>query len=235
MTDIEIHKIKTLTFDIFGTVIDLAGSLIPPTDEFLRDHDANVSSTEFWKDWRSRQRIEQYQDNLLLLGHSGYLETCKRAFIYCLKLHNIPFTYDEIDQFMIVYKTLKPYPDAIQGLATLSNHFQLVALSNGEEYFLNHLITNNIKINFDRVISVEKVGQFKPHPGIYRYASQQLGKNPGQIMMVAAHAFDILGAKACGYYGAYINRYDLPTEESIYQPDLTLKNFVELSDTLTAE
>jgi 2-haloacid dehalogenase len=234
MFDIKFDEIETLTFDIFGTVIDLAGSLVPPTDKFLRDHDSNVSSADFWNDWRSRQRIEQYQDNLLLLGHSGYLETCKRAFIYCLKLHNIAFTRTEIEEFMDVYQDLKPYPDAIQGLTALSNNFQLVALSNGEEHFLEHLINNNIKIGFNSIISVEEVGQFKPHPAIYRYACQKLSKKPWQIMMVAAHAFDILGAKACGYYGAYINRYGLPTEESAYQPDIILNNFVELADTLTS-
>ena len=27
-----------------------------------------------------------------MLGHSGYLETCRRAFVYCLKKHGVGYT-----------------------------------------------------------------------------------------------------------------------------------------------
>jgi len=31
-------------------------------------------------------------------------------------------------------------------------------------------------------------------------------------MVVASHAFDIMGARACVYRGSYVNRYRLPYE-----------------------
>ena len=37
MTKSPIENVKTLTFDIFGTVLDLAGSLIPPLDNLLKE------------------------------------------------------------------------------------------------------------------------------------------------------------------------------------------------------
>jgi len=40
-----IDNVTTLTFDIFGTVLDLAGSLIPPLNELLLRIDANPSIT----------------------------------------------------------------------------------------------------------------------------------------------------------------------------------------------
>ena len=36
MTENPVEKVTTLTFDIFGTVLDLAGSLIPPLDDLLK-------------------------------------------------------------------------------------------------------------------------------------------------------------------------------------------------------
>ena len=49
-------------------------------------------------------------------------------------------------------------------------------------------------------------------------------------MMVASHSFDIIGAKACGYKGAYINRYDLPVEDMNYSPDITVIDFYEFTN-----
>lgn len=83
-------------------------------------------------------------------------------------------------------------------------------------------------VEFDAIISVDQVGAFKPSPGIYRKAVQRLGCEPSEIMMVAAHSFDILGAQACGFRAAYVNRYGLPTEESDYQPEIIVWDFVEL-------
>jgi 2-haloacid dehalogenase len=53
--------------------------------------------------------------------------------------------------------------------------------------------------------------------------------------MVASHSFDILGARACGFRGAYVNRYNLPYEDSSLRPDLTVKDFLELSRRLAAK
>ena len=229
MPDESLARVKYLTFDIFGTVMDLTGSLAGPAGEFLSAHGSEMTGQAFYAEWRERQRIEQYQDNLLMLGHSGYLETCRRAFVYCLKKHNVAYTAESVREFMQVYKSLQPYPDAVEGLRWLSQRYGLVALSNGEQWYLEELLGNNVPVAFDAIISVDQVGAFKPAPGIYRKAAQRLGCGPGEIMMVAAHAFDILGAQACGFRAAYVNRYGLPTEESTYQPDIIVADFVELA------
>ena len=229
MPDGYLARVKCLTFDIFGTVMNLRGSLAGPAGEFLAAHGSGMTGESFYADWRERQRIEQYQDNLLMLGHSGYLETCRRAFVYCLKKHNVSYTADEVREFMTVYRELWPYDDAIEGLRSLEARYRLIALSNGEQWYLEELLGNNVPVKFDSIISVDQVGAFKPSPGIYRKAVQQLGCEPGEIMMVAAHAFDILGAQACGFKAAYVNRYKLPTEDSAYQPDIIVDDFVELA------
>ena len=68
-------------------------------------------------------------------------ETCRRAFIYCLRLHGVEFDYDDVDRFMAVYDDLKPLDDAVSGLQRLadSGRYQLVALSNGEQDYLEKL------------------------------------------------------------------------------------------------
>ena len=233
-TDNPIDKVTTLTFDIFGTVLDLAGSLIPPLNELLLriNADPTITGEAIWAHWRQRQRIEQYQDNLLMLGHSGYLAVKRKALIYTLRSQKIEFTYDQVDEFMQSYQKLSPFQDALDGLTRLKKRYELVMLSKGEQWYLEHLANNQIGIEFQEIISAQSVGQFKPHPAVYRFASQKLGLEPSQIMMVAAHSFDILGARHSGFRGAYVNRYDLPYDESDYKPDFTTTSFLELCDQL---
>ena len=59
-----------------------------------------------------------------------------------------------------------------------------------------------------------------------------LSTEPGQIMMVAAHSVDVLGGRACGYRGAFVNRYSLPYEDTTLRPDLIVKDFTDLCERL---
>ena len=67
-----IQRVDTLTFDIFGTVLDLTNGIVPTLDGFLAQKRAAISGADLWTQWRARQRIEQYQDTIVMLGHSGY-------------------------------------------------------------------------------------------------------------------------------------------------------------------
>jgi 2-haloacid dehalogenase len=51
-------------------------------------------------------------------------------------------------------------------------------------------------------------------------------------MMVSANSFDVMGARACGFRGAFVNRYQLPYEDTPFQPDVVVKDFHELADSL---
>ena len=224
MTRDPVDDVTVLTFDIFGTVLDLSGSLVPATARLLAAAGSPVAADDFWAQWRERQRIEQYQDALLMTGHSGYLETCRRALIYCLRRNRVEPDDQAVDGLM----------EAYQGLRRLGGTYRLAALSNGEPDFLAHLVNNRIKIELDAIVSVEEGGAFKPHPSVYRSAARILGEEPQRIMMVAAHSFDIMGARASGYRGAYVNRYDLPFEVTPYRPDIVVDDFIGLASRLTA-
>ena len=95
------------------------------------------------------------------------------------------------------------------------------------------MVKNNIGIDFNEILCAEMVSQFKPHPSVYRFAANRLELEPAQIMMVASHSFDILGARHSGFRGAYVNRYGLPYEESEFRPDITVNDFDQLCEKLS--
>lgn len=224
--------VQALTFDLFGTILDLGGSLTPPLLPLLQAKGAAITADAFWAQWRDRQRIEQYQDTLMMLGHSGYLETARRALVYTLRRNNIDATTAEVATFMQNWQQLSPFPDVVPALERLQQRYRLVVLSNGEPEFLEHLATNRVNWPFDAIFSVNRVGAFKPHPAVYRGAALQLGLPVEQCLMVSSNAFDAVGARACGYRAIYVNRYGLPVEDHPYQPDLIVKDFAELADVL---
>ncbi|MEX0761986.1 MAG: haloacid dehalogenase type II [Dehalococcoidia bacterium] len=228
----ELERCKALTFDLFGTVLDLGGSLTPFIARFLEQKGSGKDASQVWAQWRHRQRIEQYQDTIIGMGHSGYLETARRAFVYVLRLNGIKSTPAEVDKFMEAWQELSPFPDCMDALERMKSRYKLVALSNGNPWFLDHLVKNRIRFDFDEVISVEVAGAFKPHPGVYRRAAGILKMEVGELLMVSSNSFDVMGARTCGYRGAYVNRYSLPYEDTPYEPDLTVPDFTRLAKAL---
>ena len=224
--------VKALTFDVFGTVLDLGGSLTPHIGTFLSQKQSTVSENEFWQQWRDRQRLEQFQDTIMALGHSGYLETVRRAFVYTLGLNRIQATEDEVTSFLECWQQLSPFPDVAQTLPRLHGHYQLIALSNGDAWFLEHLAANRIQYDFDYIISVDLVGAFKPHPGVYRRAATIAGFESAECMMVSTNSFDVVGARACGMRGAWVNRNQQPYEDTSYRPDVTVDDFTQLAQAI---
>jgi 2-haloacid dehalogenase len=53
-----------------------------------------------------------------------------------------------------------------------------------------------------------------------------------EVLFVANHAFDCIGAKAAGMRTAFIDRRKRPFGDWPYQPDLIVADFKELADTL---
>ena len=226
------RPVHTLTFDLFGTILDLESGHAPRLRDFLKSAGSDMAAAELWARWRSRQRIEQYQDNQFYAGHYGYLDSSRRALIYTLRASRLPFGDADVTRIMEGWQELTPFPDAVPGLQRLRRRFKLVVLSNGENELVAHLVKNRVRCDFDRALSVQDVGVFKPHPQVYRYAARVLKAEPGELMMVSSHGFDVVGARASGYRGAYVNRYDLPYDETPYRFDVEASDLLALAATL---
>jgi 2-haloacid dehalogenase len=53
-----------------------------------------------------------------------------------------------------------------------------------------------------------------------------------QILFVANHAFDCIGAKAAGMRTAFIDRRSRPFGETPYQPDILVPTMTDLADAI---
>jgi len=232
MSHPRVASVRTLTFDVFGTVLDLTGGIVPELETFLRSKGSELDAGALWRSWRARQRLEQHQDTILMLGHCGYLEAARRAFLFATRAAGLECSEAESQEMMGVFERLQPFEDARLGLKRLASRYELVALSNGNQWLLDQLCDTNLDGAFNAKISVERYGRFKPHPSIYRGAADILQREPAELMMVAAHSFDVHGARLCGFRGAFVNRYRLPYEPTAAEPEWTGPDFLALCDWL---
>ena len=59
---------------------------------------------------------------------------------------------------------------------------------------------------FDHVISVAVANAFKPNIATYTKAAEMMGVRMDEVLFIANHAFDCIGAKSAGMRTAFIDR-----------------------------
>jgi hypothetical protein len=87
-------------------------------------------------------------------------------------------------------------------------------------------------IALDGVICVATACSFKPHVATYRKATELMGVEMDEVLFVANHPFDSIGAKAAGMHTAYIDRRSRPFGITPHQPDIIAPDMKRLADML---
>ncbi|MBT3534516.1 MAG: haloacid dehalogenase type II [Rhodospirillaceae bacterium] len=224
-------QIKALVFDQYGTVVDMQEGLTVAVTDFLRDKGWDGEPHRFVTWWR-RTHFENSMIDALCPGeHTPYREIGQRAVSYVMDRCGFDYTEAEVRWLVSEIERLKPFPDVIKALGRLAGNYTLAILSNGDVDMLE-AAKPHIGFPFDHVISVQAAGHFKPHKSTYRKAVEILGLEREQILFVANHAFDCIGAKSCGIPTAFIDRRKRPFGHTPHTPDIVVKDFKELADVL---
>ena len=227
---------STVMFDFYGTVVDMQGSLTEAITPYLQDkgYEGEPGRVVTW--WRRTHFENSMIDALLHREHTPYREIGHQAVDYTLTRAGVPHTMDEVGDLVAAIERLRPFPDVVQALTRLKEDgFGLVVLSNGDPDMLARGVPySGTEHLFDRVISVAEAGSFKPHAVTYRTAADLVGVPPEQVLFVANHAFDCIGAKAAGMRSAFVDRRRRPFGNRQYPPDIVVADFTELAQLLTS-
>lgn len=122
-------------------------------------------------------------------------------------------------------------PDGVRALDGLG--IRLVTLSNGSAAVAEALFDRaGIREHFERLMTVEDAGRWKPAPEAYSYALQACGAEPEGAMLVAVHPWDIDGASRAGLATAWVNRSDGLYPEYFRAPDLQVVSLADLAEQL---
>lgn len=131
---------------------------------------------------------------------------------------------------------LPPHPEAKEALLRLQNAgFQMVTLTNSSPKAVEQQLKNSgLQIFFDRNFSVDSVQRYKPAPEPYRMVASELGVETARLLLVAAHAWDVLGAMRVGCSAAFIARPGKTLFPLVDPPSIMAPNLLGFVDQLLA-
>ncbi|HZR87768.1 MAG TPA: haloacid dehalogenase type II [Bradyrhizobium sp.] len=221
-------NVKVCMFDQYGTVVDMQGGLTAIATPFLKAKGWRGDPNDFVTWWRRTHFENSMIDALLHREHTPYREIGHRAVAHVMDRAGISYTRDEVRILVGEIERLKPFPEVPPALDRLRTKYKLVVLSNGDPDMLETAKRHH-GIAFDRLISVAEAGSFKPDVATYTKAAELLGLHMDQILFVANHAFDCIGAKSAGMRTAFIDRRRRPFGETPHQPDIIVPTMTELA------
>ncbi len=152
-------------------------------------------------------------------------------------LHGLPLNRaaaEAVSYIMDGFAGLPVHADVPDGVSALRHlGIRLVTLSNGSASVAESLFDRaGIRGHFERLLTVEDAGRWKPAPEAYAYALQQCGVDPEDAMLVAVHPWDIDGASRAGLATGWLNRTGEPYPEYFRAPDLRAPSLADLAGQL---
>jgi len=223
--------IEVCMFDQYGTVVDMQTGLVETATPFLKAKGWQGNPNSFVTWWRRPHFENSMIDALLHKQHTPYREIGERSVAYVMDRAGISYTMDEVRALVDHIVRLRPFPEVPAALDRLRTHYRLVVLSNGDPDMLEAAKPYH-GVAFEQVISVAVANSFKPHVATYTKAAEIVGVRMDQVLFIANHAFDCIGAKAAGMRTAFIDRRQRPFGATPYQPDLLVPSMQALADVL---
>lgn len=213
-------KADALFFDVNETLLDLTPLRESMSTLFGNDR----SLVELWF-----TRLLHYS---LVTGVSGQFRPFEDIAVavaeMTLEEQGLPCELTQIRGALAPLSSLQPHPDvkpALKGLREL--RLQLVAFSNSSAEPLHEKLDHaGLTGYFDRVLSVEQAGHFKPDRRAYEWAAGVVGTTSQRSVMIACHPWDTAGASWAGWQSVFLNRgakspYPLGPDPTLKVEDLT--------------
>jgi 2-haloacid dehalogenase len=216
---------KAVVLDLFGTLFPLE-----PLGNHLEAAGVPASSLKLWfarilRDAWALEVAGQYRPFREVAG--GALE------VLIVEQGGTP-ERRKMGQVLDAFATLPPYPDVKPSLERLrARGLVLASLGNGSKEVADKLFENaGLSSLVERRLSIDEVKHWKPHAAAYQYAVGKLGVPASEVTLLAAHAWDVQGAKRAGLRGAWVGRLEKRFEPAMGAPDLAAESIAELVEKL---
>ncbi|KAF2674459.1 HAD-like protein [Microthyrium microscopicum] len=229
-------KIKAVFFDFMGTCVDWHSSALGAMPPAVPKDIASKMAI----DWHQRYFWENSQLSAKGLGPEDIDLTLARALGAIIDQNpEQAGHFDDAARRKLVEKWhfQSAWPDVIKAINSLREDLGLDVLVHGNGTPRMQMdLCRSSGVQFSMLFSSLLLGFYKPDPRSYKKALELVNFGPDEVVMVAAHAYDLRGAQKAGMRTIYIHRWSDDTDEDMEKVktefDVFLEDMVELPATI---
>jgi 2-haloacid dehalogenase len=216
---------KLISFDVFGTLIDVRAGSYGAFASILRDAGGSgVDEKAFWEHWEARNIAHYWEP------YRRYKDICELSLAETFAHFGLNSDGKLITRYFDAFPRFALYPDVAPTLDRLARLCPLAVVSNIDD---DLLAATPLGRTFDLVCTAERAHGYKPDGTLFRYlldqASSRFGVRREEILHCGQSQFtDMVGAKPLGLKVAWINRRGVALDPSVPCPDHVFPDLASL-------
>jgi 2-haloacid dehalogenase len=215
--------LRWVLFDLNGTLVD-PGVLAQP----LGDSGADEAMVH--------EALDDAIEQAMVIALTGAQATFKDLLAGALRRRLALAGRDTAlaEDALALLSTMPAYIDAPAALETLRGiGLELGVLTQSSADAADAVLRfSGLRDRMRIVLSAPESGAFKPDPRPYRMALERTGAAADEVAFVAAHWWDVAGAKRAGLRTGWVARRDLLLPESVPEPDVRGRDLAEVAEAL---
>jgi len=223
MSTSELRAPKVIFFDVNETLLDLT-AMRSSVGEALGGRDDLLPL--WFSTMLHHSLVDSTTGRLHTFGEIGVA-----SLLMVAEIEGIELTKAQAKTAIVTpLRSLPPHPDVRDGLQALKNKgYKLVSITNSSNQGVYTQFKNaDLLSYFDERLSVEDINLYKPDTRTYEWAIEKMGIAAEDAMLVAAHGWDIAGAKQAGWQAAFIARPGKVLYPLAIAPDTVVSGLDEL-------
>ncbi|CAI7570758.1 unnamed protein product [Penicillium bialowiezense] len=217
--------IKAVFFDFMGTCLDWHSSVVQALPSAIPPPEASKLALE----WRQQYFLENSIRVSQRLNPEDIDITLARSLdVILARFPEYSPHFDDWTRLQVIqaWHSQRAWPEVAQAIQSLREDL-------GLEVFVH---ANGL--DFDMLFSSQLLGAYKPNREAYEKGLELVKLRPEEVVLVAAHAYDLRGARDCGLRTVYVHRWTDDINENMEQVksefDVFLTNMDDLAATIKA-
>jgi 2-haloacid dehalogenase len=214
---------RVLVFDVNETLLDLAAF-----DPHFQRVFGDAGMRRAW----FAQMIQSALVATVTGAYRTFAEVGAAALAMTAEQAGVELREEDRDAVAGQLRRLPAHPEVPGALERLRQAgYRLAALTNSTEQVARAQLEHAGLIgSFEQVLSADAVRRLKPAPEPYRFAAGRMGVPVGGVRLVAAHAWDVVGATRAGCAAAFVARPGKVLDPLAEPPDVVGADLAEVAE-----
>jgi 2-haloacid dehalogenase len=212
---------RVLSFDVYGTLIDVRGGSRAAFARILADAGAeHLDPLDVWDRWEAAN-IRRYWE-----PYRPYKTICRDSLAETFTRLGVRGDPSLIRHYFEAYPSFPRFADVDAVLDRLGREHRLALVSNVDD---DLLAVTRLDRRFDLVCTAERARGYKPDGTLFRFLLREAEIDTAALLHAGqSQRTDMVGAKPLGITVAWINRRGLPLAPDVPRPDYELPDLASL-------